>query len=42
VAKDLSSPTGFMSYQAFLGECDLSVERRRYEDLIAPAEDDLI
>jgi uncharacterized protein (TIGR02421 family) len=41
-AKDLSYLTAFMSYSAFLGECDLSVERRRYEDLIAHAEDDLL
>jgi uncharacterized protein (TIGR02421 family) len=37
-ARDLSYLTAFMSYSAFLGECDLSVERRRYEDLIARAE----
>jgi uncharacterized protein (TIGR02421 family) len=41
-AKDLSYLTAFMSYSAFLGDCDLSVERRRYEDLIAHAEDDLL
>ena len=41
-ARDLSYLTAFMSYSAFLGECDLSVERRRYEDLIAHAEDDLL
>ena len=40
-ARDLSYLTAFMSYSAFLGECDLSVERRRYEDLIAHAEDEL-
>jgi hypothetical protein len=27
-----------MSYSAVLGECDLSAERRRYEDLLARAE----
>ena len=41
-AQDLSYLTSFMSYSAFLGECDLSVERRRYEDLISHAEDDLL
>jgi uncharacterized protein (TIGR02421 family) len=41
-ARDLSYLTAFMSYSAFLGECDLSVERRRYEDLIAHAEDELL
>jgi uncharacterized protein (TIGR02421 family) len=41
-AQDLSYLTAFMSYSAFLGECDLSVERRRYEDLIAHAEDELL
>jgi hypothetical protein len=41
-AQDLSYLTAFMSYSAFLGDCDLSVERRRYEDLIAHAEDDLL
>ena len=41
-AQDLSYLTAFMSYSAFLGECDLSLERRRYEDLIAHAEDDLL
>ena len=41
-ARDLSYLTAFMSYSAFLGECDLSVERRRYEDLIAHAEEDLL
>jgi uncharacterized protein (TIGR02421 family) len=41
-AQDLSYLTAFMSYSAFLGECDLSVERRRYEDLISHAEDDLL
>jgi uncharacterized protein (TIGR02421 family) len=39
-ARDLSYLTAFMSYSAFLGECDLSVERRRYEDLIARAEEE--
>ncbi len=37
-ARDLSYLTAFMSYSAFLGECDLGTERRRYEDLIARAE----
>jgi uncharacterized protein (TIGR02421 family) len=37
-AQDLSYLTAFMSYSAFLGECDLSAERRRYEDLLARAE----
>ena len=39
-ARDLSYLTAFMSYSAFLGESDLSVERRRYEDLIAHAEEE--
>jgi uncharacterized protein (TIGR02421 family) len=37
-AQDLSYLTAFMSYSAFLGECDLSAERRRYEDLLTRAE----
>lgn len=41
-ARDLSYLTAFMSYSAFLGECDLSVERRRYEDLIARAEEETL
>jgi len=41
-AKDLSYLTAFMSYSAFLGECDLSLERRRYEDLIARAEEEML
>jgi hypothetical protein len=40
-ARDLSYLTAFMSYSAFLGECDLSVERRRYEDLISRAEGEM-
>lgn len=40
-ARDLSYLTAFMSYAAFLGESDLSVERRRYEDQLARAEGDL-
>jgi uncharacterized protein (TIGR02421 family) len=40
-ARDLSYLTAFMSYSAFLGECDLSVERRRYEDLISRAEQEM-
>jgi uncharacterized protein (TIGR02421 family) len=39
-ATDLSYLTAFMSYSAFLGECDLTAERRRYEDLIARADDE--
>lgn len=39
-ARDLSYLTAFMSYSAFLGECDLSIERRRYEDLISRAEEE--
>jgi uncharacterized protein (TIGR02421 family) len=38
-AQDLSYLTAFMGYSAFLGECDLSAERRRYEDQVARAED---
>jgi uncharacterized protein (TIGR02421 family) len=38
-ARDLSYLTAFMSYSAFLGECDLSAERRRYEDLLTRAEE---
>jgi uncharacterized protein (TIGR02421 family) len=41
-ARDLSYLTAFMSYSAFLGECDLSVERRRYEDHIARAEEETL
>ena len=41
-ARDLSYLTAFMSYTAFLGEIDLSEDRRRYDDLIAHAEGDLI
>jgi len=40
-ARDLSYLTAFMSYSAFLGECDLVAERRRYEDLIGRAEDEM-
>jgi uncharacterized protein (TIGR02421 family) len=40
-ARDLQYLTAFMSYSAFLGECDLVAERRRYEDLISRAEDDM-
>jgi uncharacterized protein (TIGR02421 family) len=39
-ARDLSYLTAFMSYSAFLGECDLSAERRRYEDLIGRADEE--
>jgi uncharacterized protein (TIGR02421 family) len=38
-AQDLTYLTAFMGYAAFLGECDLSAERRRYDDQIARAED---
>jgi uncharacterized protein (TIGR02421 family) len=41
-ARDLSYLTAFMSYAAFLGEIDLSEERRRYDDLIAHADGDLV
>ena len=40
-ARDVSYLTAFMSYSAFLGECDLVAERRRYEDLISRAEDEM-
>jgi hypothetical protein len=40
-ARDLSYLTAFMSYSAFLGECDLGAERRRYEDLLTRAEDEM-
>ena len=40
-ARDVSYLTAFMSYSAFLGECDLVAERRRYEDLLARAEDEM-
>jgi len=40
-ARDLSYLTAFMSYSAFLGECDLGEERRRYEDRVARAEANL-
>ncbi len=40
-ASDLSYLTAFMGYAAFLGECDLVAERRRYDDLIARAEDEM-
>ena len=40
-ARDLSYLTAFMSYAAFLGECDLSAERRRFEDALTRAEGDL-
>jgi uncharacterized protein (TIGR02421 family) len=38
-ALDLSYLTAFMGYTAFLGECDLPAERRRYEDQVGRAED---
>ncbi len=40
-ARDLSYLTAFMSYAAFLGEIDLSEDRRRYDDMIAHAEGDM-
>jgi uncharacterized protein (TIGR02421 family) len=40
-ARDVSYLTAFMSYAAFLGETDLSEDRRRYDDLIAHAEGEL-
>jgi uncharacterized protein (TIGR02421 family) len=40
-AEDLSYLTAVMSYTAFLGECDLSVERRRFEDALARVDGDL-
>jgi uncharacterized protein (TIGR02421 family) len=40
-ARDLSYLTAFMSYAAFLGECDLSAERRRFEDALTRAEGEL-
>jgi uncharacterized protein (TIGR02421 family) len=40
-ARDLSYLTAYMSYAAFLSECDLSVERRRLEDALARVEGDL-
>jgi uncharacterized protein (TIGR02421 family) len=40
-ARDLSYLTAFMSYSAFLGDCDLDAERRRYEDLIARADGEM-
>jgi uncharacterized protein (TIGR02421 family) len=38
-AQDLAYLTAFMSYAAFLGEGDLSAERRRYDDQVGRAED---
>lgn len=40
-ARDLSYLTAFMSYAAFLGESDLTVERRRLDDALAQAEADM-
>jgi hypothetical protein len=40
-AQDLAYLTAFMAYSAFLGECDMSAERRRYEDQVHRAEDHL-
>jgi uncharacterized protein (TIGR02421 family) len=40
-ARDVSYLTAFMSYSAFLGECDLVAERRRFEDLMARAEGEI-
>jgi hypothetical protein len=41
-ARDVSYLTAFMSYSAFLGECDLDAERRRYEDLMTRAESEMV
>jgi uncharacterized protein (TIGR02421 family) len=38
-AQDLGYLTAFMAYAAFLGEGDLSAERRRYDDQLGRAED---
>jgi uncharacterized protein (TIGR02421 family) len=38
-AQDLGYLTAFMAYAAFLGEGDLSAERRRYDDQVGRAED---
>jgi hypothetical protein len=38
-AQDLAYLTAYMAYAAFLGEGDLSAERRRYDDQVARAED---
>jgi uncharacterized protein (TIGR02421 family) len=38
-AQDLAYLTAFMAYAAFLGEGDLSAERRRYDDQCGRAED---
>jgi len=40
-ARDLSYLTAFMSYAAFLSECDLDAEARLYEDLTSRAEDEM-
>ncbi|HXU65495.1 MAG TPA: flavohemoglobin expression-modulating QEGLA motif protein [Polyangia bacterium] len=40
-ARDLSYLTAFMSYAAFLNECDLDAEARVYEDLTSRAEDEM-
>jgi uncharacterized protein (TIGR02421 family) len=40
-AKDLSHLTAFMSYTAFLGRSDLEAERRRLDDQMVQADDDL-
>lgn len=40
-AQDLSYLTAFMSYAAFLGESDLTVERRRLDDALARSEADM-
>jgi len=40
-ARDLSYLTAFMSYAAFLSECDLEAESRLYDDLTARAEDEM-
>jgi uncharacterized protein (TIGR02421 family) len=40
-ARDLSYLTAFMSYAAFLNECDLDAEARVYDDLTSRAEDEM-
>ena len=40
-ARDLSYLTAYMSYAAFLNECDLDAEARAYEDLTSRAEDEM-
>ena len=40
-ARDLSYLTAYMSYAAFLNECDLDAEARVYDDLTSRAEDEM-